>query len=62
MNPGGASITSLEHDPAWFELVRRELRRFGLEANVALILECDRTLEIARAKHVTIYGYAEIDG
>ena len=32
----GASITSLEHDPAWFELVRRELRRFGLEANVVL--------------------------
>jgi DUF1009 family protein len=32
---------------------------FGVEAGVALILECDRTLELARAKSVTIYGYAE---
>jgi len=31
----------------------------GLEAGVALILESDRTLELARAKNVTIYGYAE---
>ena len=31
----------------------------GIEAGVALILECDRTLELARAKNVTIYGYAE---
>lgn len=32
----GASITSLEHDPVWFELVKKELRRFGLETNVIL--------------------------
>jgi DUF1009 family protein len=31
----------------------------GVEAGVALILELDRTLELARAKNVTIYGYAE---
>jgi len=31
----------------------------GVEAGVALILECDRTLETARAKNLTIYGYAE---
>jgi len=31
----------------------------GVEAGVALILERDRTLEVARAKNVTIYGYAE---
>ncbi len=31
----------------------------GVEAGVALILERDRTLELARAKNVTIYGYAE---
>jgi DUF1009 family protein len=31
----------------------------GIEAGVALILERDRTLELARAKSVTIYGYAE---
>ncbi|MGC1399581.1 MAG: UDP-2,3-diacylglucosamine diphosphatase LpxI [Candidatus Binatus sp.] len=31
----------------------------GVEAGVALILERDRTLELARAKDVTIYGYAE---
>ena len=34
----------------------------GLEAGVALILESDRTLELARAKNVTIYGYAETVG
>ena len=34
----------------------------GLEAGVALILEGDRTLELARAKNVTIYGYAETVG
>jgi UDP-2,3-diacylglucosamine hydrolase len=31
----------------------------GVEAGVALILERERTLELARAKNVTIYGYAE---
>ena len=34
----------------------------GLEAGVALMLERDRTLELARAKNVTIYGYAETNG
>jgi DUF1009 family protein len=34
----------------------------GLEAGVALILESDRTHELARAKNVTIYGYAETVG
>jgi DUF1009 family protein len=34
----------------------------GVEAGVALILERDRTLELARAKDVTIYGYAEANG
>ncbi len=34
----------------------------GVEAGVALILERDRTLELARAKNVTIYGYAETGG
>jgi DUF1009 family protein len=34
----------------------------GVEAGVALMLEPDRTLELARAKNVTLYGYAEIDG
>jgi UDP-2,3-diacylglucosamine hydrolase len=34
----------------------------GVEAGVALILERDRTLELARAKDVTIYGYAETSG
>ncbi|MGH7925253.1 MAG: LpxI family protein [Candidatus Binatus sp.] len=31
----------------------------GVEAGVALILERERTLELARAKNVTIYGHAE---
>jgi DUF1009 family protein len=31
----------------------------GVEAGVALILERERTLELARAKNVTIFGYAE---
>ncbi len=31
----------------------------GVEAGVALILERDRTLELARAKNVTVFGYAE---
>jgi DUF1009 family protein len=31
----------------------------GVEAGIALILERDRTLELARSKNVTIYGYAE---
>jgi DUF1009 family protein len=30
----------------------------GVEAGVALILERDRTLELARANNVTLYGYA----
>lgn len=34
----------------------------GVEAGLALILERDRTLELARAKNVTIYGYAERKG
>jgi UDP-2,3-diacylglucosamine hydrolase len=34
----------------------------GVEAGLALILERDRTLELARAKNVTIYGYAETGG
>jgi UDP-2,3-diacylglucosamine hydrolase len=34
----------------------------GVEAGLALILERDRTLELARAKSVTIYGYAETGG
>ncbi|HEV2169562.1 MAG TPA: UDP-2,3-diacylglucosamine diphosphatase LpxI, partial [Candidatus Binatus sp.] len=34
----------------------------GVEAKLALILERDRTLELARAKNVTIYGYAETGG
>ena len=34
----------------------------GLEAGVALILESDRTLELARAKNLTIYGYGEAIG
>jgi hypothetical protein len=34
----------------------------GVEAGVALMLEPDRTLELAREKNVTLYGYAEIDG
>jgi len=31
----------------------------GVEAGVALILERERTLELARAKNVTVFGYAE---
>ena len=34
----------------------------GVEAGLALILERERTLELARAKNVTIYGYAERKG
>ena len=34
----------------------------GVEAALALILERDRTLEIARAKNVTIFGYANAKG
>jgi DUF1009 family protein len=34
----------------------------GVEAGVALILERERTLELARAKNVTIYGYAAANG
>jgi UDP-2,3-diacylglucosamine hydrolase len=34
----------------------------GVEAGVALILERERTLELARAKNVTLYGYAETSG
>jgi DUF1009 family protein len=34
----------------------------GVEAEVALILERDRTLELASAKNVTLYGYAETSG
>ena len=34
----------------------------GVEAEVALILERERTLELARQKNVTLYGYAETSG
>jgi DUF1009 family protein len=34
----------------------------GVEARLALILERDRTLELARAKNVIIYGYAKTGG
>ncbi|MGA7621770.1 LpxI family protein, partial [Candidatus Binatus sp.] len=34
----------------------------GVEAEVALILERESTLELARAKNVTLYGYAETSG
>jgi DUF1009 family protein len=34
----------------------------GVEAEVALILERERTLELACAKNVTLYGYAETSG
>jgi hypothetical protein len=34
----------------------------GVEAGITLILERDRTLELARSKNVTIYGYAETGG
>ena len=46
--------------PATVELLA-EIRAamIGVEAGVALILECDRTLELARANSVTIYGYAK---
>jgi hypothetical protein len=46
--------------PATVELLA-EIRAamIGVEAGVALILERDRTLELARANNVTIYGYAE---
>jgi hypothetical protein len=32
----GASVWSLEHDPRWYRFVVRQLRRFGLRANVEL--------------------------
>jgi SAM-dependent methyltransferase len=32
----GAFVLSLEHDPRWFAVVTKELRRFGLDANVVL--------------------------
>jgi DUF1009 family protein len=35
---------------------------FGVEAGIALILERDRTLDLARAKNVILYGYAETSG
>ncbi len=34
----------------------------GVEAEVALILERERTLELACANNVTLYGYAEASG
>jgi UDP-2,3-diacylglucosamine hydrolase len=34
----------------------------GVEAGVALILEPDRTLELARSRNVTLYGHAESGG
>ncbi len=30
----------------------------GIEAGIALILECDRTLELARSKNIAVYGHA----
>jgi UDP-2,3-diacylglucosamine hydrolase len=34
----------------------------GIEAGLTLVLERDRTLEVARARNMTIYGYAETGG
>lgn len=34
----------------------------GIEARVALILECDRTLELARAKNIAVFGHTGIAG
>jgi UDP-2,3-diacylglucosamine hydrolase len=49
--------------PATVELLAElKAAMIGVEAGVALMLEPDRTLELARAKNVTIYGYAETNG
>jgi len=49
--------------PATVELLAElNAAMIGVEAGVALMLEPDRTLELARAKNVTIYGYAEANG
>jgi hypothetical protein len=32
----GASVLTLEHDPEWYAVIKRELRRFHLDADVAL--------------------------
>ena len=49
--------------PATIELLAEiGAAMIGLEAGVALVLERERTLELAREKNVTVYGYGEIDG
>jgi DUF1009 family protein len=49
--------------PATVELLAElKAAMIGVEAGVALMLEPDRTLEFARAKNVTIYGYAKTNG
>ncbi len=47
--------------PATIELLS-EIRAslIGVEAGVALILECERTLELARAKNIAVFGHASI--
>jgi UDP-2,3-diacylglucosamine hydrolase len=48
--------------PATMELLAEiGASMLGVEPRVALILERDRTLELARAKNVTLYGYAKTD-
>jgi DUF1009 family protein len=49
--------------PATIELLAEiGASMLGVEPRIALILERDRTLELARAKNVTLYGYAEAGG
>src|ERR1700735_3660171 len=49
--------------PATVELLAElNAAMIGVEAGVALMLEPDRTLELAREKNVTIYGYAGTNG
>jgi UDP-2,3-diacylglucosamine hydrolase len=49
--------------PATVELLAElKAAMIGVEAGVALMLEPERTLELARAKNVTIYGYAKTNG
>jgi hypothetical protein len=49
--------------PATIELLAEiGAAMIGVEAGVALVLERERTLELAREKNVTVYGYGEIDG
>jgi DUF1009 family protein len=49
--------------PATIELLgETSAAMVGVEAGLALVLERTRTLELARAKNVTIYGYADRKG